>query len=97
MKMNKAILKNGMHVITRNGNEYIIMSDAKAISQLHTSEMIGLNIHGGYIQIDSYNDNLTKDSNHDYDIQIIYEPHFYKDILLSVRAGGNNFDVISVR
>ncbi len=98
MEIDKSILKNGMHVITRNGNEYIIMSNAKVVSQLHTSEMIGLNIHtNGFTRIDNYDDDLTLKSNHDYDIQIIYEPHFYNDVLLSVRKGGNNFDVVAVR
>ena len=99
MEMNKAILKNGMHVITRNGNEYVIMSDVKANKQKHiTNEMIGLNVKmEGYINIDTYNDDLTKDSNHDYDIQIIFTPHYYRDVLSSVRAGRNNFDLVAVR
>lgn len=99
MEMSKSILKNGMHVITRNWNEYVIMSNVKANKQMNmTNEMIGLNIKTeGYINIDSYNDDLTKGSNHDYDIQIIYEPHYYRDILLSVKAGGNNFDLVAVR
>ncbi len=94
MKMNKTILKNGMHVITRNGNEYVIMSNAESTRQMHTNKMIGLNIHtNGFMRIDNYDDDLTLESNHDYDIMFIYEPHFYKYILSSILTDRDNFDL----
>lgn len=94
MEMNKAILKNGMHVITRNGNEYVIMSDTIAARQTHINKMIGLNIHeNGFIRIDNYDDDLTLESNHDYDVTFVYKPHFYKYILSSILSDRDNFDL----
>lgn len=102
MKMDKSMLKNGMHVITRNGNEYVIMSNAEPTRQTHSSEMIGLNMtDAGFIRIDKYNDDLTCNGNDNYDIQSIYVPHFYKYILssvkISIRMNENNFDLIAER
>lgn len=95
MKMDKTMLKNGMHVITRNGKEYVIMSDIEANMQIHTNEIVGLNIRKeGFIRVDNYNDDLTLGSNHDYDIMFVYEPHFYKYILSSILSDRDNFDLI---
>lgn len=98
MKMNKAILKNDMHVITRSGDEFIIMSNIEAIMQIHTETMVALALHhAGFIRIDKYKDDLTSYGNHNFDIMYVYTPHFYKYILSSVQADSDKFDLIAER
>ena len=88
--MQKSDIKNGMHVITNNGEEWVILSNIYAPSQIrgnNTAKTIMANIDGeGWMNFDKYTSDLRCHSdNFDYEIQAVFEPQHYYAILMSVR------------
>lgn len=93
--MKKSDIKNGMHVITNDNVEYIIISEVEADMQKGDTRantiMVQINGHG-WMPLDKYDDNLyfqPKDGreyeNHRcYDIKAVYTPLFYGWMLKSV-------------
>ena len=93
--MKKSDIKNGMHVITKDGNEYVIMNDIYAPKQIednNTANVIMLGIDGGWMNFDQYNDDLcfrdiegeVEDDDFQYDIEEVYVPKYYARTLESV-------------
>lgn len=89
--MKKSDIKNGMHVITNNGVEYVIISGIEAHE--HTTKadtvMVQIGGYGGWMPFDRYDDDLHyrgKDGcgDKDYDISEVYSPNFYAYVLKSV-------------
>ena len=59
--MNKSDIKNGMHVITKDGTEYVIMSNIYAPKQIddgNTAKVVMLCLNGGWMNFDKYSDDL---------------------------------------
>ena len=88
--MQKSDIKNGMHVITNNGEEYVILSDVYASSQVNshnTAHVIMAHINGeGWMNFDKYTNDLRCDNgDFDYEIQAVFEPRYYSATLMSVR------------
>ena len=101
--MKKSDIKNGMHVITKSGDEYIIMSDIYAPKQIednNTVKVVMLGIDGGWMNFDQYDDDLCfrdKPSEVDeddwlYDIDEVYAPKYYAWTLESVLKEKNKND-----
>lgn len=100
-QMKKSELKNGMHVITKNGDEFIVIDNVVADKQIvdrNTSDVILVKIDncGGWLALDRYDENLNSDgddNDDDFKIVAIYKPLYYYDILLSVYDDyhGKNF------
>lgn len=98
--MKKADITNGMHVITKGGEEYIIMSDIFAPKQ-HTSKVVMLNLDYEWMNFDQYDDDLcfhdtienVYDDDYLYDIDEVYAPNYYCWTLESVldSKNKNNF------
>lgn len=96
--MKKSDIKNGMHVITSNGNEYVIISGVEAHEQINegnTANTIMVQLNGsGWMPFDDYDDDLRyhdPEGNEDddyldkyYDIKEVYVPQYYSWILTSV-------------
>ena len=87
--MKKSELTNGMHVITNNDEEFIVMSNVIADKQIadgKTAHVILVRIDGnGWLGLDSYDENLNElDGSWDFEIKEIYKPLYYYDILSSV-------------
>lgn len=94
--MKKSDIKNGMHVITNNGNEYIIISGIEAdkqIEETNTANIIMVQLDGnGWMPFDDYDDDLCyhdpedDESDYDkyYDIKTVYAPRFYAWTLISI-------------
>ena len=93
--MKKSELTNGMHVITNDGSEYIVINNVMADRQIedgNTSEVLLVNIDGhGWLGINKdYDENLNRidsgddDFMWDFEIKEIYKPLYYYDILSSV-------------
>ena len=86
--MKKSDIKNGMHVITNNGDEYVILNDIYATVQTennHTAHTIMALINGnGWMDFDGYTSDLRYNRNSDYDIQAVFVPQFYSATLKSV-------------
>ena len=103
--MKKSEIKNGMHVITKDGSEYIIMSDIYAPNQIeenNTSKVVMLGIDGGWMNFDQYDDDLcfrdteeeVCDNDFLYDIDKVYVPKYYAWTLKSVLEERNKNDFI---
>ncbi len=88
--MQKSDIKNGMHVITNNGEEYVILSNIYASSQVNnnnTAHVIMASINGdGWMNFDKYTSDLRCDNNNfEYEIQAVFEPRYYSATLMSIR------------
>lgn len=103
--MKKSEIANGMHVITKNGEEYIIMSDVYAPKQIdddNTASIVMLSLDCGWMNFDQYDDDLCfrdKPSEVDeddwlYDIEEVYVPKYYAWTLESVLKEKNKNDFI---
>ena len=103
--MNKSNIKNGMHVITKDGNEYVIMSDIYAPNQIadnNTANVVMLGIDGGWMNFDQYDNDLcfrdtideVDDDDFLYDIAEVYVPKYYSWTLESVLKEKNKNDFI---
>jgi hypothetical protein len=96
--MKKSDIKNGMHVITRNGVEYVIISGVEACKQIIKKDVIMTRIDtcGGWMPFDRYDDDLNyynfdaECGDEDFDICEVYVPNFYADTLLSVHDDYNS-------
>lgn len=89
--MKKSDIKNGMHVITNDGTEYIIISGIEANKQTITADtvMVQINGYGGWMPFDRYDDDLRYYDKHGdndaaFDISEVYTPNFYAYVLKSV-------------
>ena len=104
--MKKSEIKNGMHVITRSGDEYVIVSDIYAQGQIddhNTSDVLMLLIGDyGWMKFDEYNEDLTfhdedgdgyewDDTDREYDIVEVYTPKYYIYTLASITTDGDKF------
>ena len=103
--MKKSDIKNGTHVITNDGNEYVIMNDIYAPKQIednNTANVIMLGIDGGWMNFDQYDDDLcfrdtideVDDDDFLYDIAEVYVPKYYSWTLESVLKENNKNDFI---
>jgi hypothetical protein len=95
--MQKSDIKNGMHVITNSGREYLIISNVEANEQTFLANTIMVRLDGeGWLPLDKYNDDLCyrfNDNDDDayYDIKEVYVSNFYVNILSSVHDAKNSF------
>ena len=99
--MQKSDIKNGMHVITNNGTEYVILSDIYASSQIsgnNTAYTIMAEINGeGWMNFDRYTHDLRCESgDFNYEIQAVFEPKFYSATLMSVRNVYSDYNFTKV-
>lgn len=94
--MKKSDIKNGMHVITRDGTEYIIIDGVEAQGQIedkNTANIIMARVNGsGWMSLDDYDDNLyyhdpegsVYDKDKCFDIKAVYAPRYYAWVCNSV-------------
>lgn len=99
--MQKSDIKNGMHVITNNGEEYVILSNIYASSQTssnNTAHTIMADINGeGWMNFDKYTYDLRCDNgDFEYEIQAVFEPKYYSATLMSVRSDYSNYNFTKV-
>ena len=103
--MKKSDIKNGMHVITKYGDEYVIMSNIYAPNQIkenNTAKTVMLGLDGGWMNFDKYDDDLCfrdtvdeeDDDDFQYDIDEVYIPKCYTWTLESVLEERNKNDFI---
>ena len=100
--MKKSDIKNGMHVITKSGDEYIIMGDIYAPKQSddNKAKVTMLSLYGGWMNFDKYDDDLCfHDTKKEvcaddfwYDIEEVYTPNYYAWTLESVLEEINKND-----
>lgn len=87
--MKKYNIKNGMHVITKGGTEYVIISKVTAVEQTDKYDTIMVQINDdGWMPFDDYDDDLHHQYCEVYDIKAVYMPRYYAYALSSVH---NNF------
>lgn len=96
--MKKSDIKNGMHVITKDGSEYIIVSDVYAPCQIdngNTAKVVMLGLQGGWMNLDQYDEeslcfrDKPSDIDEDdwqYDIEEVYAPKYYTYTFESVKS-----------
>jgi hypothetical protein len=99
--MQKSDIKNGMHVITNNGDEYIIISGIEAYEQtVNTANIIMVQLDGGWMAFDDYDNDLhyhDPEGDDDecpdklYDIKTVYAPRYYSWTLSSVHKNPTDF------
>lgn len=92
--MKKSDIKNGMHLITNMGEEYVVVSDVYALNQTTTCKMVMVNLSNGWMPLDDYNDDLQlqrHDGDCPYDIKEVYAPQFYANTFNSVRKNHSQF------
>lgn len=103
--MKKSDIRNGMHVITKGGEEYIIMSGIYAPKQIedsNTAKVVMLSLDCGWMNFDQYDDDLcfrdtvdeVDDDDYQYDINEVYAPKYYAWTLESVLEEKNKNDFI---
>jgi hypothetical protein len=72
-QMTKSDLKTGMHVVTRDGIEYMVLKDTTynkdILVAVHEDEC-----GGSWRELDDYNDNMTYKRHSDDDIVKVYAP-----------------------
>lgn len=95
--MKKSDIKNGMHVITNDGTEYVVISEVEASEQnIETAATIMVQFNGqGWMPFDEYDDDLRyhdpdgDEYNEDeyYDIKTVYAPRYYSYTLSPVSSG----------
>lgn len=83
--MKKYNIKNGMHVITKDGTEYVIISKVTALEQTgkHDTIMVQIN-DNGWMPLDNYDDDLHHKCEDDFDIKAVYMPLYFAYVLSSV-------------
>lgn len=89
-------LKTGMHVITRNGDEYVVMRDVvtHADGQTGTSPIIMTNIkYCAWLNLKEYAEDLTLYDN-EFGIQKVYMPRYYRSLVTSVEIKPEDFVLI---
>lgn len=94
--MKKSDIKNGMHVITNDGTEYVIISGVEASEQDITANTIMVQFNANrWMPFDGYDENLhyhdsdsdeydNDDDDEFYDIKTVYVPRYYSYTLSSV-------------
>jgi hypothetical protein len=100
--MNKSDIKNGMHVITKDGSEYVVISDVYAPCQIadeNTAKVAMLGLHGGWMNLDQYDEeslcfrdkpSYIKEDDWQYDIEEVYAPKYYSYTFESVKSKTKN-------
>ena len=98
--MKKSNIKNGMHVITNNGDEYIVISNVGAQNQTTTCKIAMINLSNGWMPLDEYDDNLCyrgdDDDDRDYDIKEVYAPKYYANTFESVKDFTNKHKFVKL-
>lgn len=102
--MKKSDIKNGMHVITNDGTEYVVISGVEAQGQIdnhNTADIVMVQVSGnGWMPFDEYDDDLhyhdpegDEDDDDDdiYDIKIVYAPRYYSCVLSSIYKSPHRF------
>ena len=94
--MKKSDIKNGMHVITNDGIEYIVISGVEADGQIKdgkTANIIMTQVNDNrWMPLDDYDDDLHYHDPEDdeyiedrcYDIKAVYTPRYYSWVLESI-------------
>lgn len=78
-QMTKNELKTGMHVVTRDGNEYVLFKDTTFGSDFMVT--VNENDASFWSPLNSYNDNLTSEVDSDLDIVRVYVPHYQHNVI----------------
>ena len=97
--MKKSDIKNGMHVITKGGEEYVVVSDVYAPCQIdngNTAKVAMLGLNGGWMNLDQYGEECDKPSDIEeddwqYDIEEVYAPKYYTYTFESVKQFKHDF------
>ena len=94
--MKKSDIKNGMHVITMNNEEYVIIDNVEAREQIMDNKtanvvMISLGYYHGWMNFDEYDDDLRYHRDKSYDIKGVYEPRFYSCTLSPINEDRDMF------
>lgn len=101
--MNKSDIKNGMHVITSDNTEYIIIDGVEAQGQIddgNTANIIMARVNEyGWMPFDDYDDDLyyhdpegsVYDEDRCFDIKAVYEPRYYSWVFGSVKQFADKF------
>ena len=97
--MKKSDIKNGMHVITKGGEEYVVVSDVYAPCQIdngNTAKVAMLGLNGGWMNLDQYGEECDKPSDIEeddwqYDIEEVYAPKYYTYTFESVKQFKRDF------
>lgn len=96
--MKKSEIKNGMHVITKDGSEYVIISDVYAPCQIdngNTAKVAMLGLKGGWMNLDQYDEESLcfrdkpseiEEDDWQYDIEEVYAPKYYTYTFESVQS-----------
>lgn len=96
--MKKSDIKNGMHVITKGGEEYVIVSDVYAPCQIddgNTAKITMLGLKGGWMNLDQYDEeslcyrdesSYINEDDWQYDIEEVYVPKYYTYTFESVKS-----------
>ena len=96
--MKKSEIKNGMHVITKDGSEYVIVSDVYAPCQIdngNTAKVAMLGLNGGWMNLDQYDEESLcfrdkpsdiEEDDWQYDIEEVYAPKYYTYTFESVKS-----------
>ena len=101
--MNKSDIKNGMHVITKGGEEYVVVSDVYAPCQIddgNTAKVAMLGLNGVWMNLDQYGEESLcfrdkpsdiEEDDWQYDIEEVYAPKYYTYTFESVKQFKHDF------
>lgn len=96
--MKKSDIKNGMHLITNSGDEYVVMSNVSARDQTTLEDkMILICLSHGWMTLEDYDDDLRCHDDGNYigydcfNIKEVYIPKYYSCVLDSVKKDKESF------
>ena len=96
--MKREDLTTGMHVICKNGDEYVLIKNVithtNGQAKITSAPMIGVQ-NAGWLDLMDYTEDL-KDLNCDeeFDIQQIYMPRYYRCVITPIYARPEDFELV---
>ena len=90
-------LETGMHVICKNGDEYVLIKNVTTHTsgqvKIVSAPMIAIN-DTGWMDLMDYTEDLKDLDDEEFDIQEIYMPRYYRCVITPIYARPEDFELV---